>query len=58
MQGSAWPCLFHVFLGQGDAGSILMPDVPLGTSSTWHSLLKSMDLDFLGIFCLAKTEIK
>lgn len=55
--------------GEGNAGmclALLIPCVPwpgsilgpLGTSSAWPSLLKSTHLEFLGIYCLVKIEIK
>lgn len=49
-QESAWPCLFHVFLGLGEAGSLLVPEVPApplkanGDGFSWHFLFrKNMD---------------
>lgn len=50
MHGSAWLCLFCVSLGQREmlaASCLTGADVPLGTSSTWPSPLKSMEFDFL-----------
>lgn len=53
MQESAWPCSFRVFLGQGDAGSILWVPAPPGpTFSTPRSWI------FLAFFLFSKNRDK
>lgn len=56
MQESAWPCLFHVFLGQRDAGIILADGATCASGYQLH-LAQPFQVDswiFLAFFVQQK----